>query len=64
MHGENAEFRPLQAESVDSAGKRNTCTVLRTGGGKTVLMVVPALVQGKRCMIVSPLRALIREQLG
>lgn len=55
----------MQEDVVRSvlAGK-DTLALLPTGGGKSLCFQVPALAMGKLCLVVSPLIALMRDQVG
>jgi ATP-dependent DNA helicase RecQ len=57
-------FRPGQREIVQAilAG-RDAIAVLPTGGGKSVTYQLPAIVRGKCAPVVSPLVALMRDQV-
>ena len=59
------DFRPGQEQAVDAllAG-RNVLTVMPTGSGKSLCFQVPALVQGGITIVVSPLVALMRDQVA
>lgn len=57
-------FRPLQDDIVRSAlAGRDTLALLPTGGGKSVCFQVPALCMEGICLVVSPLIALMRDQV-
>ena len=59
------EFRPGQEEAMDAllAG-RNLLTVMPTGSGKSLCFQVPALVLGGLTVVVSPLVALMQDQVA
>ncbi len=59
------DFRPLQARVVAPlmAG-RDVLAVLPTGGGKSVCFQVPALATRGLTLVVSPLIALMQDQVG
>ena len=58
-------FRPGQEEVVDTllAG-RNILTVMPTGSGKSLCFQIPALVAGGLTIVVSPLVALMQDQVA
>jgi ATP-dependent DNA helicase RecQ len=59
------DFRPLQRRVVQSVlAGRDTLAVLPTGGGKSICFQVPALVLGGVTIIISPLLALIQDQVA
>jgi len=54
----------LQQDIIQSALNGNdTLAVLPTGGGKSICFQVPALVKGKLCLVISPLIALMKDQV-
>ncbi len=57
-------FRPLQEEIIhDSLAGRDVFAVLPTGGGKSRCFQLPALVQPGLTVVVSPLIALMKDQV-
>lgn len=59
------EFRPGQEEAVDSVlAGRSVLTVMPTGSGKSLCFQVPALVLGGLTIVVSPLVALMQDQVA
>ena len=58
-------FRPGQEAAMDAllAG-RNVLTVMPTGSGKSLCFQVPALVKGGLTLVVSPLVALMQDQVS
>lgn len=58
------DFRDFQLGPVaDLASGDHVLAVLPTGGGKTICYQVPALVRGGLCLVVSPLIALMKDQI-
>ena len=58
-------FRPMQEEIVQAAvAGHDVLALLPTGGGKSVCFQVPAMMMDGLCLVVSPLIALIKDQVG
>ena len=58
-------FRPMQEDIINTVLRGGDClALLPTGGGKSICFQVPALAKDGLCLVISPLIALMKDQVS
>ena len=58
------DFRGIQRDIIESIGSgRDTLGLMPTGGGKSITFQVPALAKPGTCLVITPLIALMKDQV-
>jgi ATP-dependent DNA helicase RecQ len=61
----HTSFRPLQEDIINAVlNNEDVFALLPTGGGKSVCFQIPALIKDGICIVVSPLIALMKDQVN
>jgi len=59
------QFRPLQEDIVNAVLQgQDTLALLPTGGGKSICFQVPAMMKPGLCLVITPLIALMKDQVA
>ena len=64
LYWKHTKFRPHQQEIIETVLNHQDCiALLPTGGGKSICFQIPALINDGICVVISPLIALMQDQV-
>ena len=64
QYWKHSQFRPLQEDIINAViNGQDTLALLPTGGGKSVCFQIPALLLDGVCLVITPLIALMNDQV-
>ncbi len=65
LYWNHTSFRPMQEDIINAVlQNEDTFALLPTGGGKSICFQIPVLIKDGICIVVSPLIALMKDQVN